>query len=377
MKVLAILGGLRADKTTMVLPYTGLEYRLLSEPTGYRINKGSSLPLAAVKAIGARLRPKRDMMGAVGEFRPDVIYTNIGMAKKVDVKEIERLKIPVVVRVGGYVQTEERNDLARGGLFGIVPRFLYGRSYRKYRWIVGMAKHIVVISDDMVIELAEYGHRSVDDISVVPLPCDIQRFDLPKTHNNGKILVVSTMNFKAKVQALADFAPALDGCDATIIAPGRYQRDLAASVGREVMGYTHNIEAAYQEASLFCYFSYLDSGPNVVLEAWASHTPVIANRCAWSKSLIRHGETGILVDNVAEAKAAINSLLSDPRTCHRLAHNAYEYVKAYHSPQAVGIKLRQALEAAAWVDQRQSYLPPAVGRAFEKITKREVKSEKV
>ncbi len=76
---------------------------------------------------------------------------------------------------------------------------------------------------------------------------------------------------------------------------------------------------AYASADMFVFASRTDTFGQVVLEAQASGLPVIAVDEGGPRSLIEHGETGLLVDPAAESLAdAIQLLLDSPPLRERL-----------------------------------------------------------
>ena len=79
---------------------------------------------------------------------------------------------------------------------------------------------------------------------------------------------------------------------------------------------------------------------NVVIEAWAHDTPVVAANSDGPRNLIRHGETGLLVPvNDADALArAINDLLKAPE---RAADLASAGLRAYEASFTEDIVVRQ------------------------------------
>ena len=79
---------------------------------------------------------------------------------------------------------------------------------------------------------------------------------------------------------------------------------------------------------------------NVVIEAWAHDTPVVAADSDGPRNLIRHGETGLLVPvNDADALArAINDLLKAPE---RAANLASAGLRAYEASFTEDIVVRQ------------------------------------
>lgn len=80
----------------------------------------------------------------------------------------------------------------------------------------------------------------------------------------------------------------------------------------------------YQLASVFCLLSRTEGLPNVVLEAMAAGTPVIATCVGGTSELIAHGKTGLLVepDSPRDAAARICELLSSPQCAKRIAEAA-------------------------------------------------------
>ena len=349
MRVLAIFGGYRFNKTLQTLPHAELDY--LSMVIGRR-NRWLKLPPPVRLAMlipftvwaGVKTYLNRRIRVEALKFNPDLVYTNSGTATVAAVRSLRRLGIPLVVRLGGHIYEEERENMSLQGIDGWMMRWIYRRHYRLSHEMLREARHLVVVSEDMANRLAHGAHRPRSDISVITVPCNTSRFDLPKDGSGSRVLTVTSLMFKPKLQALLDFMPALDQfTDVKIIAPGRYHDILLRSVHHRVCGYTTDIEEEYRKAAVFCYFSYLDGCPNVILEAWASRTPVIANRCAWSEELIRHGETGLLVNTPDEAAHAVRAVLDDRELRNRLTDNGYRYVVQNHSPVAAGKRLGEVL----------------------------------
>lgn len=75
--------------------------------------------------------------------------------------------------------------------------------------------------------------------------------------------------------------------------------------------------------------SHHDEGrPQVLLEAMASGLPVIASRQPAHVDVIAHGETGFIVDNAAELRAAVEAL-ADPTTATRIGGAARAWCAAH------------------------------------------------
>ena len=88
--------------------------------------------------------------------------------------------------------------------------------------------------------------------------------------------------------------------------------------------------------------------PNVVLEAFAYKTPVVATAVGGVPELVKDGETGWLVpprDPRALAQAILDAL-SNPEEARRRAENAYKHLLEHFTVEKQVDKWEQALQAA-------------------------------
>jgi glycosyltransferase involved in cell wall biosynthesis len=84
------------------------------------------------------------------------------------------------------------------------------------------------------------------------------------------------------------------------------------------------IAQLYQAADVFIHAAHMDNFPNVILEAMATGTPVVATAVCGIREQVREGETGFLVPHAdAPAMAArIQQILDSPPLAHQLGENA-------------------------------------------------------
>jgi glycosyltransferase involved in cell wall biosynthesis len=77
--------------------------------------------------------------------------------------------------------------------------------------------------------------------------------------------------------------------------------------------------------------------PMTVLEAMASSRPVIASKVGAIPTVVRDGETGLLVDpkDVVGLRAALDRLLSDPALSSRLATQGHDWVRQHFTSDAM------------------------------------------
>ena len=74
-----------------------------------------------------------------------------------------------------------------------------------------------------------------------------------------------------------------------------------------------------------------DGIPNVILEAYAGGTPVVASRCSGISEVLEHLHTGWLVEpkNVKELTAAMTTLLQDNHLRNELQKHAEQFCRQH------------------------------------------------
>lgn len=102
-------------------------------------------------------------------------------------------------------------------------------------------------------------------------------------------------------------------------------RSLIRELGLEdrvrLLGYRADPRPIYEAMDVYVLSSIREGLPNVVLEAMALETPVIATRIAGVPRVIQDGENGLLIDpgSVEEIEAALRRLAGNPEERARLA----------------------------------------------------------
>ena len=100
-----------------------------------------------------------------------------------------------------------------------------------------------------------------------------------------------------------------------------------------LLGYRADLPDLYEAMDVFALSSLREGLPNVLLEAMALETPVVATRIAGVPRLVRHEENGLLVEpgSVEELTGALGLLLRDPDLRDRFARAARRTVEADYS----------------------------------------------
>jgi glycosyltransferase involved in cell wall biosynthesis len=109
--------------------------------------------------------------------------------------------------------------------------------------------------------------------------------------------------------------------------------ELALGDRVRLLGYRSDLPDWYEAMDAFALSSLREGLPNVLLEAMALETPVVATRIAGVPRLVRHEENGLLVEpgSVEELTGALGRLLRDPALRDRLARAGRRSVEADYS----------------------------------------------
>jgi glycosyltransferase involved in cell wall biosynthesis len=111
----------------------------------------------------------------------------------------------------------------------------------------------------------------------------------------------------------------------------------------EFRGAVADTAPAYREADLLILTSDWEGTPNVLLEAMASGLPVVATPVGGVPDLVRHGETGCIVDCEAVEMwvARLRRLIEDVVLRREWGARAREYVLAHHSSERLADHLTE------------------------------------
>ncbi|HVS37886.1 MAG TPA: glycosyltransferase [Gemmataceae bacterium] len=126
-----------------------------------------------------------------------------------------------------------------------------------------------------------------------------------------------------------------------------------------LLGYRTDLPDWYEAMDVFALSSLREGLPNVLLEAMALETPVVATRIAGVPRLVRPEENGLLVEpgSVDELAGALGSLLRDAELGRRLAHAGRQTVETDFSFAVRMEKLRLIYDRLLGTDRKQGRRP--------------------
>lgn len=134
----------------------------------------------------------------------------------------------------------------------------------------------------------------------------------------------------------------------------------------EFVDYVSDVSHEFSRFDVFGYIlnpTHFGTTENVLLEAMAASLPVVClNHCA-EQYLIRHNETGLLVNNMDEYAKAIKYLYNHPETRQRLGNNAREFVLKNFSVEKTVQKLHQVYDDVLDTDKKTYNFANVFGKA--------------
>jgi glycosyltransferase involved in cell wall biosynthesis len=183
---------------------------------------------------------------------------------------------------------------------------------------------------------------SEDKIKVRPNWIDCKEFSPSFAKRNNHLLAVGRLNKQKNLsllfKSLEDTGHRLD-----LVGQGELYKQLvseAIDLGLDVkfLGKIPNdkMPGLYQCCKIYIISSDYEGNPKSLLEAMASGCAVIGTEVSGIRELIKHDETGLLVNgDIKNLRDAINSLISNEKKRNYLAYNACEYVRNYHSLEVI------------------------------------------
>jgi glycosyltransferase involved in cell wall biosynthesis len=203
-----------------------------------------------------------------------------------------------------------------------------------------LADEIVVPSVYLRDVFARYGYEA----RVIPNVVDLAMFDY-RERRPLRPRLLSTRNLERYyridviIEAFARFQAEHPGATLTIAGYGSEARHLRAMAAQRTRGgvrFLGRIDPAwmpklYADSDIYLNASDVDNQPVSILEAFASGTPVISTPAGDVPSMVRHGETGLLVPpNAPLAMArAIAETLDRPERARHMAEQAHEELQRY------------------------------------------------
>ncbi len=248
----------------------------------------------------------RQLRKTVNDYKPDLIVTWVNRASR----KCPATNAVVVGRLGGYYDVD---------------------NYAK-------CHHLIVNTPDLVRHVVDNGwpEACVSMISNFgELPEALENPEpLPDIPSNHKVLLtLGRLHPKKAHDTLIRALAYIPECSLLIAGNGDLGNSLQALAVEEgvdnrvfFLGLRKDIRGLFSRADVCVFPSRFEPLGNVILEAWATKTPVVAAASQGPSWLIENGVNGLLfdVDNVAQCAEQVNRLLKDSELQNSLKDNGYE-----------------------------------------------------
>lgn len=265
--------------------------------------------------------------------RPAALYSTIMNANVVAAiaRVLSGSRTPTIVRESNAPLSSPKNTLSRWVTYKAAP-FMYR-----------FANGIIAVSQGVADELCEMAPRIKNKVRVIPTPViseDVLRqgeeaVDHPWFTRHDKPIILSAARlerhkgFFTLLQAFAQLRSTTDARLA-ILGQGSLREALLVEISRlgleghvELLGFAHNPFAYMSKADAFVLASEFEGLPNVLVQAMAFGTPIVATDCRSGPAEILCGGTyGTLVP-VGDTNAIAQGLeraLAQPRQHEAMTH---------------------------------------------------------
>lgn len=261
----------------------------------------------------------RRLVNLIWRVRPQTVLSTIGPLNLLLLlaKPLLPRSTRIIVREAAIVSAVLVAETGHPWFWG----FLYRHIYRK-------ADAVVCLSDSMVEDLA--AHFSVPPEKLVRIynRVDVERVQAAASSGNNPypgpgphLLAAGRLTRQKGFDVLLDALPAVLACfpDArlTLLGEGPLAAELMAQAHRlgiadavHFLGFQDNPWRFLKHADLFVFPSRYEGAPNILLEALALGTPVVASDCPGAIREVRDCHGGIVLVTPEDPSALAHSILS-------------------------------------------------------------------
>ncbi|HEY2169307.1 MAG TPA: glycosyltransferase family 4 protein [Candidatus Angelobacter sp.] len=218
---------------------------------------------------------------------------------------------------------------------------------------------LAAVSDSVAQRLLDSG-VSAKKIRTIANGIDVQTFErahaLPELNSDGNKVVgmVARLDlqkgFEYLLRAARDLCVAFPALKVVIVGDGPDRKaieDMIQRFGLQsnviLAGQHSDMPGIYAAMDVFVLPSLNEGLPMTILEAMAASKPVIATRVGAIPSVIKDGETGLLVDpgDTYGLRSAVARLLSAPDLCRRIGAAGHAWVSRNYTSETMALKYRQ------------------------------------
>lgn len=227
------------------------------------------------------------------------------------------------------------------------------------RMVLKKFNALAAVSDSVAQRLLDSG-APAKKIRTIANGIDVQAFKrgypLPALNSDGSKVIgmVARLDlqkgFEYLLRAARDLCVAFPALKVVIVGDGPDRKPIEDMITRFgllsnviLVGQHSDMPGIYAALDVFVLPSLNEGLPMTILEAMAASKPVIATRVGAIPSVIKDGETGLLLEpgDAHGLRSAVARLLSQPDLCRRIGAAAYNWVSRNYTSEAMALKYRQ------------------------------------
>ena len=334
---------------------------------------GFAFPMYPEYRIGL---PNDKLVEELQQFRPDVVHflNPFGFGFRCyDILQKAEFSLPIVFSF----HTLYAEFVKRYGALRPLSRMLWWLTKHYHN----KADVNLTVSAAMVEELKSLGFERVEewqpavdsDLFSPTRRCADMRQRLKGDYSKSRqLLTVSRLAPEKNVEFLAEVLRKVPDASLAIVGDGPHRANLErhfAGLPVTFLGYMKDEElaTAYASADAFVYASETETMGNVILEAMAAGSAIVAPRAGGIPSLVEHNESGLLFEpRETEAAAAfVNKLLDSPARRKQISTNARHFGQTHgwkEAAQRVRRDYEHAIERHR--NSRRAMLPTSLTAKF-------------
>lgn len=307
------------------------------------------IPIIAFPSGTLSRRKNISQLGKIiSELQPDLVISFLDGANvlALETKLLKRVRCSFII--------SQRNNLSislqRNYPYSTWRRWL---KRQQFTWLYRKADHIISLSQGVKTDLVN--NFKLPDRMITPIhnPIDLAlveersqaQVNYPWNRDEQHIILgvgrlIEQKGFSDLIKAFAKIQTSRP-CKLVILGEGVLRGQLESLVASfnlqehvYMPGFVDNPWAYMRDADLFVLSSHWEGLGNVIIEAMACGTPVIATDCDFGPGeIIQHGENGVLVPvrDMERLAEAMSNLLNDPPESGRLAQASRRRARDFES----------------------------------------------
>ena len=290
--------------------------------------------------------------------RPHIVHTHTGKAGLLGRTAARLSNVPIVIHTyHGHV------------FYGYYSPAKSWLARRVEKVMARITDKNIAISDEIKRDLLAYGIANDEDIDVIPLGVDLDPFLVsgnssgnfrselglePDTYLIGIVgRIVPIKNHRLFLDAAANVVASGISSHFAIVGDGemradieRYTHDLGLSDRVTFTGWRSDLPDIYTDLDALVISSDNEGTPVSVIEGMASGCAVVATRVGGLVDLLKHEETGFLVDpqDAKQLSEGILRVLSDSDYAHRIGQAATAAVREQYALDRLVSETQQLYE---------------------------------